>query len=303
MGGRCRLGVGRRESGEKPGPRTRTDQAAQDRIAAGQRLCGRDRIRTCVGNAGDFTDRSLWPLGHPAWPRADDTGPGQGPTTGAGSGFQVEPDHVAGAIRLGRGVPGEGEGVEQLEAAAGDRGRAGAVAVEGQRGAVVADLDVEQVGAEGDRDLEGPGGLAGLAVQERVGDGLVDQQPGRLVELGVAQQGDDELASVRDVLEPARELAREPHTSSHLRPEGDAYPQTSTINRAAWAAHLRPASVSVPGGSREGGLPWPTPRSTSSPRSTARRSTTRSTRQGRSWRSASTSRTPAPRWPGRARTW
>jgi hypothetical protein len=26
---------------------------------------GRGRIRTCVGYAGDFTDRSLWPLGHP----------------------------------------------------------------------------------------------------------------------------------------------------------------------------------------------------------------------------------------------
>ena len=27
--------------------------------------CGRRRIRTSVGIAGDFTDRSLWPLGHP----------------------------------------------------------------------------------------------------------------------------------------------------------------------------------------------------------------------------------------------
>jgi predicted dinucleotide-binding enzyme len=26
---------------------------------------GRGRIRTSVGYAGDFTDRSLWPLGHP----------------------------------------------------------------------------------------------------------------------------------------------------------------------------------------------------------------------------------------------
>jgi hypothetical protein len=26
---------------------------------------GRRRIRTSVGLAGDFTDRSLWPLGHP----------------------------------------------------------------------------------------------------------------------------------------------------------------------------------------------------------------------------------------------
>jgi uncharacterized protein YajQ (UPF0234 family) len=29
------------------------------------RLGGRRRIRTSVGFAGDFTDRSLWPLGHP----------------------------------------------------------------------------------------------------------------------------------------------------------------------------------------------------------------------------------------------
>ena len=32
-----------------------------DRKSAG----GRGRIRTSVGYAGDFTDRSLWPLGHP----------------------------------------------------------------------------------------------------------------------------------------------------------------------------------------------------------------------------------------------
>src|SRR5439155_6765278 len=34
-------------------------------LLLGTRLCGRGRIRTCVGYAGDFTDRSLWPLGHP----------------------------------------------------------------------------------------------------------------------------------------------------------------------------------------------------------------------------------------------
>jgi hypothetical protein len=50
-------GVGRRESGGKLGPRTRPDYAARDRVVAGQGLCGRDRIRTCVGNAGDFTGR------------------------------------------------------------------------------------------------------------------------------------------------------------------------------------------------------------------------------------------------------
>jgi hypothetical protein len=39
-------------------PATRLDWASHDRIAPGQGLCGRDRIRTCVGNAGDFTGRS-----------------------------------------------------------------------------------------------------------------------------------------------------------------------------------------------------------------------------------------------------
>jgi hypothetical protein len=58
MGRRCRLGVGRRESGGKPDPQTSPDWAAQDRIAAGQGGCGRDRIRTCVGNAGDSTGRT-----------------------------------------------------------------------------------------------------------------------------------------------------------------------------------------------------------------------------------------------------
>jgi hypothetical protein len=56
-GGRCRRRVGRRETGGKPDPRTRLDWAAHDRIVAGQGLCGRDRIRTCVGDAGDFTGR------------------------------------------------------------------------------------------------------------------------------------------------------------------------------------------------------------------------------------------------------
>jgi hypothetical protein len=31
----------------------------------GRSVRGRRRIRTSVGYAGDFTDRSLWPLGHP----------------------------------------------------------------------------------------------------------------------------------------------------------------------------------------------------------------------------------------------
>ena len=57
LGVRCRLGVGRRESGGNISPRARLDWAPRDRIAAGQGLSGRDRIRTCVGNAGDFTGR------------------------------------------------------------------------------------------------------------------------------------------------------------------------------------------------------------------------------------------------------
>jgi hypothetical protein len=34
LGGRCRLGVGRRESGGKASPRARIDWAARDRVAA-----------------------------------------------------------------------------------------------------------------------------------------------------------------------------------------------------------------------------------------------------------------------------
>src|SRR5438874_3404729 len=34
---------------------------------------GRGRIRTSVGIAGDFTDRSLWPLGHPPGERPEDS--------------------------------------------------------------------------------------------------------------------------------------------------------------------------------------------------------------------------------------
>ena len=58
MGGRCRRGVGRRESGGKPNPAVTPDELRSDRISAAQGGCGRDRIRTCVGNAGDFTGRS-----------------------------------------------------------------------------------------------------------------------------------------------------------------------------------------------------------------------------------------------------
>src|SRR5829696_3832637 len=101
-------------------------------------------------------------------PRADDTGPHRGLTTTNLSRFQLEPDHVAGSARCCRRVPVEGQGVEQLEASPGDRGRPGAVALQRLGDAAVADLDVEQVGPEGDGHLEGAGGLTGLAVQQRV---------------------------------------------------------------------------------------------------------------------------------------
>jgi hypothetical protein len=54
------VSAGRRVEGKWRGtdPRTGPDWAAQDRIVAGQGRCGRDRIRTCVGNAGDFTGRT-----------------------------------------------------------------------------------------------------------------------------------------------------------------------------------------------------------------------------------------------------
>jgi hypothetical protein len=51
-------GVGVASGGGKPDPQSRLDWRAHDRITAGQGLCGRDRIRTCVGNAGDLTGRT-----------------------------------------------------------------------------------------------------------------------------------------------------------------------------------------------------------------------------------------------------
>src|ERR687897_1937412 len=237
--------------------------------------------------------------------RADDTGPHSRLTTTNLSRFQLEPDHVAGSARLCRGVPVEGQGVEQLEAAPGHRGRPGAVQVEGLRGPAVVDLDVEQVGAEGDGHLEGADGFAGLAVQQRVGDGLVDQQPGRLVELGVAQGGGGhDPPGVGDTLNPAGELPGESHAFLPFVTGDDRLPKIVHDQPPCVAGPpCGPRSASVRPGSEEGGTPWPTPRSTSSPRSTAKRSTTRSTRQERNCRNASTSRTPVPRSPGRARRW
>jgi Phage integrase, N-terminal SAM-like domain len=57
----------------KPDPRTGPDWAAQDRVVAGQGRCGRDRIRTCVGNAGDLQVAPLAPRGSrpiPTWSRS-----------------------------------------------------------------------------------------------------------------------------------------------------------------------------------------------------------------------------------------
>jgi hypothetical protein len=59
MGGRCRRCVRRREIGGNPGPAMRRDRRHAESVSAGQRQCGRDRIRTCEGNAGDFTGRTV----------------------------------------------------------------------------------------------------------------------------------------------------------------------------------------------------------------------------------------------------
>jgi hypothetical protein len=45
-------------TGGKSARRTRPDRMAGSRVSAAQKWCGRDRIRTCVGNAGDFTGRT-----------------------------------------------------------------------------------------------------------------------------------------------------------------------------------------------------------------------------------------------------
>jgi hypothetical protein len=66
-------GVGVASGGGKPDPQSRLDWSAHDRITAGQGLCGRDRIRTCVGNAGDLTGRTAVPRGSrpiPTWSRS-----------------------------------------------------------------------------------------------------------------------------------------------------------------------------------------------------------------------------------------
>jgi adenylate/guanylate cyclase family protein len=41
--------------------------------SVGWMVGGRRRIRTSVGFAGDFTGRSLWPLGHPPGITAEDS--------------------------------------------------------------------------------------------------------------------------------------------------------------------------------------------------------------------------------------
>ena len=54
-----------RETGAKPERRTRPDRTAGGRVFAAQSGCGRDRIRTCVGNAGDFPASSTTSSGIP----------------------------------------------------------------------------------------------------------------------------------------------------------------------------------------------------------------------------------------------
>jgi hypothetical protein len=61
-------GVGWRETGAKPDLRTRPDRRASGDVFAAQRHCGRDRIRTCVGNAGDFTGRTVVSPRVPSYP-------------------------------------------------------------------------------------------------------------------------------------------------------------------------------------------------------------------------------------------
>jgi hypothetical protein len=63
------VGVRWRETGGKPERQTRPDQMARSRVSAAQKLCGRDRIRTCVGNAGDFTGRTAVTSRVPSYPR------------------------------------------------------------------------------------------------------------------------------------------------------------------------------------------------------------------------------------------
>ena len=62
--------VGRRLPTGGVGPRARRPHR---RPTAAQWLCGRDRIRTCVGNAGDFTGRSPGSPQVPSCPRLPTT--------------------------------------------------------------------------------------------------------------------------------------------------------------------------------------------------------------------------------------
>jgi hypothetical protein len=55
--------------------------------------------------------------------------------------------------------------------------------------AVVGDLHAELAVGDGVGDLEGAGAQAGRGLAEGAGDGLADQQPGRLPVLGAAGQG------------------------------------------------------------------------------------------------------------------
>jgi hypothetical protein len=65
------VSAGRRAGGTggKPDPTGTPDRLRGSRVLARQRACGRDRIRTCVGNAGDFTGRTAVSWCVPSRPR------------------------------------------------------------------------------------------------------------------------------------------------------------------------------------------------------------------------------------------
>jgi hypothetical protein len=65
----CRRGVRWRETGGNRDPAGAPGGPSSSRVSAAQGMCGRDRIRTCVGNAGDFTVRSAGSSRVPRHPR------------------------------------------------------------------------------------------------------------------------------------------------------------------------------------------------------------------------------------------
>jgi probable HAF family extracellular repeat protein len=66
----CRRRVSWRENGGKPDRAAQPNQTADNRVSARQGWCGRDRIRTCVGEAGGFTGRPTASSRVPLRPRS-----------------------------------------------------------------------------------------------------------------------------------------------------------------------------------------------------------------------------------------